>query len=126
MRSASCVLALCGALACAHAEPAEQLVDLSYPFDTRTIYWPTEGGFVLEGDPGHVTGTSRYWPERGASRRFETHQALLGANVPALENVASLDLLPPRDFRVAALPMKIGGGTGAPLRGVAFVPQTAP
>ena len=35
-------------------------------------------------------------------------------------------LLPPRDFRVVALPMKIGGGSGAPLRIVAFVPAERP
>jgi kynurenine formamidase len=47
------------------------------------------------------------------------------AGVPALENVASLDRLPTRDFEVIALPMKIGGGSGAPLRIVALVPDGA-
>jgi kynurenine formamidase len=62
--------------------------------------------------------------DHGPSRRFETHQTLFASNVPAFENVASLELLPPRGFRVAALPMKIGGGSGAPLRIVAFVPRS--
>ncbi|HVN39838.1 MAG TPA: cyclase family protein [Myxococcota bacterium] len=64
--------------------------------------------------------------DRGPSRRFETHQTLFAANVPAFENVAALELLPPRGFRIAALPMKIGGGSGAPLRIVAFVPRSSP
>ena len=41
---------------------------------------------------------------------------LFAANVPAFENVAELDKLPVKDFLVAALPMKIRGGSGGPLR----------
>jgi kynurenine formamidase len=41
--------------------------------------------------------------------------------VPALENVASMDTLPPTGFRVMALPMKIAEGTGGPCRVVAVV-----
>ena len=36
--------------------------------------------------------------------------------VPAFENLASLDRLPPTGATVIALPMKIGGGSGAPGR----------
>jgi len=63
--------------------------------------------------------------DHGPSKRFETHQTLFAANVPAFENVAALDLLPARDFEIVALPMKIGGGSGAPLRIVALVPGDA-
>ena len=45
-----------------------------------------------------------------------------GANVPGLENVARLDALPERGAWVVALPMKIAGGSGGPLRIVALVP----
>jgi kynurenine formamidase len=58
----------------------------------------------------------------GVSTRFETHQVLFAANVPAFENLANLDRLPATGSRVIALPMKIGGGSGAPLRAVAIVP----
>jgi kynurenine formamidase len=47
--------------------------------------------------------------------------ALFAHNVPAFENVAHLDRLPPRDFTVIALPAKIGGGSGGPLRIVALL-----
>ena len=57
----------------------------------------------------------------GVSTTFEAHQVLGGANVPVFENLANLDRLPPRDFEVVALPMKIGGGSGAPLRAVAIL-----
>jgi kynurenine formamidase len=38
------------------------------------------------------------------------------ANVPVFENVARLGRLPSRGFAVVALPMKIDGGSGGPLR----------
>ncbi len=43
-------------------------------------------------------------------------------NIPAFENVADLSQLPAKGFHIVALPMKIKGGSGAPLRIAAFVP----
>ncbi len=62
--------------------------------------------------------------DHGPSRGFEAHRALMEAGIPAFENVASLDLVPMRGARIIALPMKIGGGSGGPLRIVAVVPAT--
>jgi kynurenine formamidase len=59
----------------------------------------------------------------GQSKSFDTHQILFAANIPAFENVAQLDRLPARGSFVVALPMKIRGGSGGPLRIVAIVPQ---
>jgi len=58
----------------------------------------------------------------GQSKLFESHRALFARNIPALENVANLDKLPAKGFSVIALPMKIKGGSGGPLRIVAVVP----
>jgi kynurenine formamidase len=58
----------------------------------------------------------------GQSSSFPTHQVLFESNIPAFENVANLDRLPPRGSFVIALPMKIKGGSGGPLRIVALVP----
>jgi kynurenine formamidase len=57
----------------------------------------------------------------GQSTRFESHVTLFSANIPAFENVANLDQLPERGFTVIALPMKIKGGSGGPLRAIAIV-----
>ena len=57
----------------------------------------------------------------GQSKDFKTHQILMGSNRPGFENVASLDRLPPKGLYVVALPMKIGKGSGGPLRIVAQV-----
>lgn len=61
----------------------------------------------------------------GQSKTFDTHVILLGANIPAFENVASLDRLPATGAFVVALPMKIKGGSGGPLRIAALVPASA-
>jgi kynurenine formamidase len=57
----------------------------------------------------------------GQSTKFETHVALLSRNVPVFENLSNLRELPPRGFDVIALPMKIAGGTGGPLRIIAVL-----
>lgn len=57
----------------------------------------------------------------GQSTLFESHQVLFAKNIPAFENVGDMSALPAKDFVVIALPMKIGGGSGGPLRIVAVV-----
>ncbi|AFL81492.1 putative metal-dependent hydrolase [Aequorivita sublithincola DSM 14238] len=58
----------------------------------------------------------------GQSTMFQSHVILLSANIPAFENVANLEELPAKGFQVIALPMKIKGGSGGPLRIIAIVP----
>ena len=58
--------------------------------------------------------------DRGQSSDFATHVALMTRNIPAFENVANLDDLPETGFQVIALPMKIKGGSGGPLRIIAI------
>jgi kynurenine formamidase len=236
--------------------PQGRIIDLSYPFDEQTIFWPTESGFVLEKGPQgmtekgyyysanrfcsaehggtHIdapihfyqsrqtvdaiplqqligagvvvdvsekcasnpeyqvqaddfiswerkqqsqlentiillrTGFGHYWPERtrylgtgergplavaqlrfpglhpeaarwlvsqrsikavgidtasidhGQATLFESHVVLCEKNIPILENVAHLDQLPAKGFTIIALPMKIRGGSGGPVRIVAW------
>lgn len=57
----------------------------------------------------------------GQSTDFKSHQVLLGENIPVFENVANLDLLPGKGSFIIALPMKIQGGSGGPLRIVAWL-----
>ena len=59
----------------------------------------------------------------GQSQLFESHQILYGAEIPGFENVANLESLPEIGAFVVALPVKIEGGSGAPLRIVAFIPE---
>jgi kynurenine formamidase len=57
----------------------------------------------------------------GQSKDFIAHRILLGADIPGFENVAALEQLPPRGATVVALPVKIRGGSGGPLRIVAIL-----
>jgi kynurenine formamidase len=58
----------------------------------------------------------------GKSGDFMTHRILFAQGLTAYENLAHLDDLPAKRFWVMAFPMKIRGGSGAPLRIVAFLP----
>ena len=59
----------------------------------------------------------------GPSTHFEAHVALCTANTPIFENVASLKSVPAEGAVVTALPMKIEGGSGGPLRIICLVPE---
>ena len=61
----------------------------------------------------------------GQSTHFESHRILFDANIPALENVAAPSSLPATGAWVFALPMKIAGGSGGPLRLVGVIPSTS-
>jgi kynurenine formamidase len=58
----------------------------------------------------------------GQSKDFIVHQVLNGANIYGLENVAHLERVPPTGATILALPMKIKGGTGGPVRLLALLP----
>ena len=60
----------------------------------------------------------------GQSTSFEAHRILFAENIPAFENLANLDQLPVNGAWIIALPMSITGGSGAPLRAIAWVPNT--
>lgn len=55
----------------------------------------------------------------GQSQDFAAHQRLMENQIPGFENMANLDQLPSTGIYVVALPMKIKGGSGGPLRVIA-------
>jgi len=71
---------------------------------------------------GEAVGIDTASIDHGPSSHFGSHVVLCGGNVPIFENVAALDGLPEEGAFVIALPMKIGGGSGGPLRIVARLP----
>lgn len=96
------------------------------PGDASRLHFPSYGSAAAEylvrerkvGALGVDTASIDY----GASQDFPVHRIANGANVPGLENVAHLDLLPEQGAWIVALPMKIAGGSGGPLRIVALLP----
>lgn len=60
--------------------------------------------------------------DHGPSKDFLAHRVLLGADIPGFENLILPADFPVRGALVLALPMKIGAGSGGPLRAVAVLP----
>ena len=80
-----------------------------------------EGARLLVERRGAAVGIDTASIDHGPSETFRSHVILFTADIPAFENVAALDQLPPSGFRVVALPMKIAGGSGGPLRIIALL-----
>lgn len=60
----------------------------------------------------------------GQSKDFKTHQILYAENIIGFENIANIEALPVEGSFIIALPMKIKGGTGGPLRIIAWLPNS--
>ncbi len=82
---------------------------------------PSAAGWLTQNRSIKAIGLDTASIDYGQSTLFESHRALFAHDVPAFENVANLDKLPVKGFSVIALPMKIKGGSGGPLRIVAIV-----
>jgi kynurenine formamidase len=85
---------------------------------------PDAARWIVANRPIRAIGIDTASIDYGQSTLYESHRVLYDKNIPAFENLATLDRLPPRGAVVIALPMKIGGGSGAPLRAVAILPPT--
>lgn len=61
----------------------------------------------------------------GPSTDFVVHQIAAAANVVGLENLTNVDAVPEVGAWIVALPMKIGDGSGGPVRIVALLAPTS-
>lgn len=82
---------------------------------------PDAAKWLVENRKIHAIGIDTASIDHGQSTSFGSHVALMTNNIPAFENVANLDKLSAKGFHIFALPMKIKGGSGGPLRIVALV-----
>ena len=85
---------------------------------------PPAARFLVEQRKIRAIGIDTASIDRGQSTTFETHQILSAANVPGFENLNALERVPPTGAQIVALPMKIRGGSGGPLRAIAILPMT--
>ena len=93
------------------------------PGDASDLHFPGIGRAAAEllvERRASLVGIDTASLDHGPSKDFITHQVLNGANIAGLENVANMDQLPEKGFLIAALPMKIAKGSGAPCRIVAL------
>ena len=93
----------------------EGIADLHFPgIDTSAAQWMVQHKIKAVGiDTPSI--------DYGQSKDFKTHQVLMGASIPAFENLANIDKLPETGAYIVALPMKIKNGSGGPLRIIAWV-----
>jgi kynurenine formamidase len=84
---------------------------------------PDAAKWIAANRPIKAIGIDTASIDYGQSTLYESHRILYDRNIPAFENLAPLDRLPATGASIVALPMKIKGGSGAPLRVVAFLPQ---
>lgn len=97
------------------------------PGDASNLHFPSFGEdaarLLVEERGAAALGVDAASIDYGQSRDFRVHRIAAARNVPGLENLTNLEELPPRGAVVVALPMKIEGGSGGPLRAIALVPR---
>lgn len=97
------------------------------PGDASKLSFPSFGEeaakLLVEERQVSALGVDTASIDYGRSTDFRVHRVAAARNVPGLENLTNLDQLPPRGATLIALPMKIEGGSGGPLRAVALLPR---
>lgn len=102
------------------------------PGDASKLRFPSFGveaaRFLVEERDVATIGVDTASIDYGRSKDFAVHRLVAAHNVVGLENLTNLDRLPATGALVVALPAKIGGGSGGPVRAIALVPRagTAP
>ena len=98
------------------------------PGDASQLRFPSYGEaaarLLVEERGAAALGADVASIDYGASTDFVVQRIVAAANAPGLENLTNLDRLPARGATVIALPMKISGGPGAPVRAIAIVPPS--
>ncbi|MGI9467867.1 MAG: cyclase family protein [Rubripirellula sp.] len=96
----------------------EGVAELHFPgLDPEAARWLTEHRSIK------AIGLDTASIDYGQSTRFQSHVTLFKHEIPAFENVADMSRLPLSGTTIIALPMKIGGGSGGPLRIVGWLPD---
>jgi kynurenine formamidase len=97
------------------------------PNDASNLHFPSFGEtaarLLVEERGVAALGADVASIDTGASADFLVHRIAGAAGVPGFENLTNLDRLPATGAFVIALPMKIAGGSGGPLRAIALVPR---
>ncbi|WP_427175275.1 cyclase family protein [Arthrobacter sp. 92] len=68
-----------------------------------------------------AVGTDHMGIDDPGTRDSAAHMVLLGAGIPIVENLTDVETIRGRRFLFIALPLRIEGGTGSPVRAVAVL-----
>ncbi len=97
------------------------------PGDASRLHFPSYGveaaRILVEERRVAAIGLDTPSIDYGQSRDFMVHRIAAARDAPGLENLMNLDRLPPRGALMIALPVKIEGGSGGPVRAIALVPR---
>lgn len=97
------------------------------PGDASRLHFPSYGEdaarLLVEERGVAALGVDAASIDYGQSSDFIVHRIAAAKNVAGLENLTNLQDLPPTGAVVIALPMKIEGGSGGPLRAIAIIPN---
>ena len=97
------------------------------PGDASELSFPSYGEdaarLLVEERDVSALGIDTASIDYGRSTDFVVHRVAAARNVPGLENLTNLDRLPARGTTIIALPIKIEGGSGGPVRVVALLPR---
>ncbi len=98
------------------------------PGDATRLHFPSFGEeaakLLVEERGAEAIGVDVASIDYGQSKDFIVHRIAAARNVPGLENLTELDKLPPTGATLIALPMKIEGGSGGPVRVIAILPRS--
>ena len=99
------------------------------PGDASNLHFPSYGPeaarFLIAERGAKALGVDTASNDPGRSTDFPVHRIMGAANIPGLENLNGLERLPARGAILVALPIKIEGGSGGPVRVIALVPPAA-
>lgn len=97
------------------------------PGDASNLAFPSFGRdaavLLVEERGVAMLGVDTASIDYGRSQDFPVHRIAAAGNVAGLENLTHLAELPPTGATIFALPMKIEGGSGGPVRVVALVEE---
>jgi kynurenine formamidase len=97
------------------------------PNDASKLHFPSFGveaaRLLIDARGAVAIGLDTPSIDYGATKDFPVHRFAFERNVPGFENLSGLDRVPATGALVIALPMKIEGGSGGPLRAIALVPR---
>ena len=97
------------------------------PGDASRLSFPGYGAeatrLLVEQRGVRLLGVDSASIDYGPTTDFIAHRIAAASGTANLENLTNLKKLPPNNFLLLALPMKIGGGSGGPVRVIALVPK---
>jgi kynurenine formamidase len=95
------------------------------PGDASKLSFPSYGEeaaqYLIDARGVPALGVDTASIDYGRSTDFAVHRIAAAKQVVGLENLTNLEALPVADFTVIALPMKIAGGSGGPVRVIAML-----